>query len=396
MGKIKRKFTEMSLKKSLIIIFTVFIIIILLLTVITVLSSVNIQRNVLDTRTLSIELTDIQRSPDGSLSYQIEDDIEWNPLTFGQQAAYYGSIAVMIILPLIYIIAGILIFSTIYYRIKLKNPINILTFGIENITNNNLDFTLDYDYKDELGRLCTAMETMRAELRRDKKHIWELLEERKAINVSVSHDLGTPITVIKGYLSYLQKKAAQGNIENDDLLETLLYMTEATGRLERYIDSVRDIQKLEDIEIYPQDEQLTTVVSELKSNLIYLAENHQKQIIVEEKYSSQLIKIDKQIFFRIMENITDNALRYAKSIVRVTISYSEGFLEACVEDDGEGFTEKSLDTAADLSYVSKDKKNHFGLGLPISKILCEKHGGQLKVGNHNNGGGHAYATIKII
>ncbi len=61
-----------------------------------------------------------------------------------------------------------------------------------------------------------------------------------------------------------------------------------------------------------------------------------------------------------------------------------------VKDDGEGFSEKAL-READTVYFrerkeAEDDEGHFGIGLSITKMLCEKHGGELKLLNSVEGG----------
>lgn len=68
------------------------------------------------------------------------------------------------------------------------------------------------------------MEKMRRELRKNNKALWEALEQRKLLNASVAHDLRTPITVLKGYLDYLEKNIPQDKLTEDMLLDTVSSM----------------------------------------------------------------------------------------------------------------------------------------------------------------------------
>ena len=66
--------------------------------------------------------------------------------------------------------------------------------------------------------------------------------------------------------------------------------------------------------------------------------------------------------------------------------------EFVIQDDGPGFSKKDLENATTLFYSSQTNKGSFGIGLSISKILCEKHGGILKLLNNENG---ACAIVQI-
>ena len=81
----------------------------------------------------------------------------------------------------------------------------------------------------------------------------------------------------------------------------------------------------------------------------------------------------------------NNAFRFANNGVKLTIMETVGYLEFVIQDDGPGFSKKDLENATTLFYSSQTNKGSFGIGLSISKILCEKHGGILKLLNNENG-----------
>lgn len=395
MEKIKKKVYNMSLKKSLICIFIIFVICTAILSIATIFISVRIQRYVLDSRTLSFEVKSQSVDLAKKQIYEIKEHYEWSGLTVQQMLLYYGSIAGMAVLIVFYVFAGGLLAGNIYYKIKLKKPLEILKNGISNITEGNLDFSINYLCNDELGLLCGAVEKMVQELINDKKRIWLLLEDRRAINASISHDLGTPITVVKGYLEFLRKNLSQQYVTETVLMETLNNMYQATGRMERYIESVRNIQKIDEIEIFLKEENIVQMFNEMENDFKKVAEQYDKKLIVFNKSEDENVYIDKIQFFRVMENIVINALRYARRLVTIEAISVQNYLRISVKDDGAGFSQEEIDKAARLFYTkSKDEKN-MGLGLYISKLLCEKQGGKLFIRNSEIGGGEIIIQIKL-
>ncbi len=305
---------------------------------------------------------------------------------------YYGSYAAMVGLPVFYIAVGIGAAAAVYYRKKLREPITQLQNGVERIQEDNLDFHIEYDGDDELGRLCCSMEKMRRELRQKHKALWESLEQRKLLNASVSHDLRTPITVLKGYLDYLEKNIPQDKLTEDMLFDTVSSMQGAVNRLELYVESVRDIEKIENIEIEKRSENVKLLLNELRSNVLRLAGN--KEIIISNDITVDKIQIDKGVFFRILENLLQNALRYAEKQVSINLSHKKDFLILTVKDDGKGFSAADLEKATTVFYSNDKEKQHFGIGLSVCKILCEKHGGLLYVGNQKEKGACVTAKLK--
>ncbi len=389
MGKIKTK----SLKTSMAVTFFITICVTALLSSVTIFAANQVQHEILKKRYMTINSPDFQVDENtGNYILDIDNNnITWQPLSTWDTVAYYGSYAAMVGLPVFYIAVGIGAAAAVYYRKKLREPIAQLQNGVERIQEDNLDFHIEYDGNDELGRLCCSMEKMRREFRQKHKALWESLEQRKLLNASVAHDLRTPITVLKGYLDYLEKNIPQDKLTEDMLLDTVSSMQGAVNRLELYVESVRDIEKIETIEIEKRSENVKLLLNELRSNVLQLAGN--KEIIISNDITVDKIQIDKGVFFRILENLLQNALRYAEKQVSINLSHKKDFLILTVKDDGKGFSAADLEKATTVFYSNDKEKQHFGIGLSVCKILCEKHGGLLYVGNQKEKG--AYVTAKL-
>ncbi len=390
MGKIKTK----SLRTSMAVTFLITICVTAMLSSITIFAANQVQHEILKKRYMTINSPDFQVDENtGNYILDIDNNnITWQPLSTWDTVAYYGSYAAMVGLPVFYIAVGIGAAAAVYYRKKLREPITQLQNGVERIQEDNLDFHIEYDGDDELGRLCCSMEKMRRELRQKHKALWESLEQRKLLNASVSHDLRTPITVLKGYLDYLEKNIPQDKLTEDMLLDTVSSMQGAVNRLELYVESVRDIEKIENIEIEKRSENVKLLLNELRSNVRQLAGN--KEIIISNDITVDKIQIDKGVFFRILENLLQNALRYAEKQVSINLSHKKDFLILTVKDDGKGFSAADLEKATTVFYSNDKEKQHFGIGLSVCKILCEKHGGLLYVGNQKEKGACVTAKLK--
>ncbi len=392
MGKIKTK----SLKTSMAVTFWVTIGVIALLSSVTIFAANQLQHEILKKRYMTINSPDFQVDEStGNYVLDIDNNnITWHSLSTWDNIAYYGSYTAMVGLPVFYIAVGIGAAAAIYYRKKLRTPIAQLQNGVERIQEGNLDFHMKYDGNDELGQLCCSLEKMRRELRQKHKALWESLEQRKLLNASVAHDLRTPITVLKGYLDYLEKNIPQDKLTEDMLLDMVSSMQGAVNRLELYVESVRDIEKIENIEIEKQSENVKVLLEEIKSNVQQLAK--EKEIVLSSNIVIDEVQIDKGVFFRILENLLQNALRYAEKQVNINLSRRNDFLILTVKDDGKGFSVADLEKATNVFYSNDKEKQHFGIGLSVCKILCEKHGGLLHISNHEEKGACVTATLKVF
>lgn len=101
---------------------------------------------------------------------------------------------------------------------------------------------------------------------------------------------------------------------------------------------------------------------------------------------SQQIFIDAELILQVSTNLISNAVRYAKSLVTITLEETEEGIGLSVADDGKGFGQDTLRYAT-APYYSEEENHfeHFGLGLYICKILCEHHGGFLSIQNTGKG-----------
>lgn len=391
MGKVKTK----SLKSSMTVMFLITICIIAMLSALTIFAANKLQQELLKKQYLMISSPDFKIDENtGNYVFDIDKNtITWQPFSTGDAVAYYGSYVAMIGLPVLFITIGIGVAATIYYQKKLKIPIAQLQNGVEKIQEDNLDFHVEYNEDDELGELCCSMEKMRSELWQKQKALWESLEQRKLLNASVAHDIRTPITVLKGYLDYLEKMIPQDKLTEDMLLDTVSAMQGAVNRLEQYVNCVRDVEKIENIEIEKRPENVRRLLDEMQSNVKQLETN--KEILISSNIMTMdEVRLDKVVFFRIFENLLQNALRYAKKQVHISILQNKNFLILTVEDDGNGFAGKDLEKVATVFYSSDKEGQHFGIGLSICRILCEKHGGLLSISNNKNKSG-ACVTAKL-
>lgn len=396
MGKLKHKIKNMSLRKSLYLIIFIVLIIVSSLTIFTTLITSKARQDIMSQREIVVTGYNINNQGN-SIIYNVDkDNYEYQKLIPAESIKYNIYSSLMIVLPIIYIMVGGYLIVYIYYKIKLKTPISLLSDGIKNLLEDNLDFSVQYAKNDELGLLCQTLEKVRSELYDNNKRMWNLLEERKVLTDSVSHDLRTPITVMKGYLDYLEKSINKNKLDPKNIETTLRSMNEAIYRLENYVNSIQNIQKIDNIKLEKDDVYVKDFISGLKKDFLMIAKEKDRKLVIEDKIDLNKMCIDKSVVYRILENIIDNAFRYSKEMVVIYINQRDEFLEFQIIDDGDGFSEDDLKNATNRFYTSKSNSGLFGIGLTISKILCEKHGGAIKVRNDKKLGASITFRVKII
>ena len=312
--------------------------------------------------------------------------------TAGTTAARNVLAALQITLPILFFVSAMILTVSLFYRWKLKEPIAILTNGANRIMENDLDFTVPAVSGDELGQLCTAFETMRRSLLDSNRELWRQTEERKRLNAAFAHDLRNPVTVLKGSAK-IAKQCADAN-NTPQLMENLNRIEAYTGRIERYVETMSTVQRMEQIQPEKRTVNTTTLNADLEMALAFAADDSGKRLAFRGLPESSAIALDKGMLFQISENLTANALRFASQIVSVVLSIEENNLKLEVQDDGNGFPAALLKDGIQPFSKGTEDAEHFGMGLYICDLLCHKHGGTLKIAN-NDTGAVACAFLKL-
>lgn len=390
------KIKNVSIKRSMTLTFIITICMIGVFSGITIFMANQSQQEILRNKYLMVKSPDYELDKSTN-QYTIDIDgsvVEWHGLSMAENITYYGCYTAMIGLPVLSIIIGIGSAAAIYYRMKLKAPILQLQEGMKRIQDNDLDFSIGYSSDDELGQLCRSMEKMRKELRHNNKTLWETLQQRKLLNTSVAHDLRTPITVLRGYLDFLEKNIPQDKLTEEMLMDTISSMQGAVLRLERYAECVRDVEKIESIEIKREQQDTVSLLKEMESNICQLEDD--KKVVFLTDIFLPSINIDKSVVFRVLENLLQNAMRYMKEKVIVEVYQRDGLFLISVKDDGKGFSEEDLRQATNMFYGKEKGSEHFGIGLGVCRLLCEKHGGFLQISNNEFSGAYVIAAFDIL
>lgn len=291
-----------------------------------------------------------------------------------------------ILLPIVFFVTAMLVTASLFYRLKLEGPLEILTKSAARIMESDLDFEIKAGTDDEMGQLCAAFEAMRQSLLKNNRELWRQTEERKRLNAAFSHDLRNPLTVLKG--SVKMAKQCRG----EALLENLLRMESYTDRIERYVESMSQVGRLEEIAVEKAPADWKKLVRELENAMEFVAADSGRQFSFKSTGDEETIFLDQNILFQIAENLVSNAVRYAESQVSVSLTLDEHTLSLEADDDGPGFPAQLLKNGVRPFQKGNEDSGHFGMGLYICDLLCRKHGGSLTIGNRSSG---AFARAEL-
>ncbi|MCR5600772.1 MAG: HAMP domain-containing histidine kinase [Ruminococcus sp.] len=281
-----------------------------------------------------------------------------------------------------------------FYRMELKAPVDVLKDAADKILSDDLDFKVESSCKNELGQLCGSFEEMRKNLYESNYELWKSLEERKRLNSAFSHDLRTPITVLKGYAELVRNFS--GKLAPEKQSEILQKMSDQISRLEHYTEKMNSVQKLEDIVPDGKDTDLSEITAQLSETGKLLC-GDRSFVFDTQNTTDEKIFIDRELVMQVFENLVSNAVRYSDGTIKCTVNAGYEKLFIAVNDDGKGFSDEALRKAWQPFYRDdkEENKEHFGLGLYICRLLCRKCGGDIEVKNGENGGGNVTASFSI-
>lgn len=300
-----------------------------------------------------------------------------------------------------------LLASRAFYRNVLHDPLRVLDDAAGRIASGDLDFTVPVPSagtKNELDSLCSSFEVMRGELERVNRSMWRAAENRRRVNAAFAHDLRTPLTVLKGRAELLSAAAALGTLDAGSVAEAAGAMERQVARLERYVESMRDLSALDDYRVDARAVDLGEWFERLAADTRDYVEG--AGLVFASSFEgdrSEAVSIDEGALARIVENAASNAVRYASTQVLLRCSWEDDVLITAVEDDGAGFDAEAMERGCEAFWrgggSGADRRSdasdscHFGLGLNIAASLCEKHGGELRLGAASIGGALVEAHV---
>lgn len=296
---------------------------------------------------------------------------------------------------LILSIAGSCGAVSLFYKNKLKKPIEELEIASKRIAENDLDFRITYENRDEMGRLCHEFDRMRGQLEENNRQLWHMIEDERALRAAIAHDIRSPLSVLKGYQEMLIDYFPDGTIDNEKAVEMLQEGMKQIRRMDIFIDSMQKMNSLEQRKLTADEISSQQLEKDIQTELDILG--NEKRIRLSVKETEEIFHGDREVIMEVMENLLSNALRYAKEQIDVKVSLTSQKLTLSVQDDGNGFHEDAEKVTSVFHQQNiKDSLTHTGMGMYISRLYCEKHGGHLILENEESGGAIVTAVFHRI
>jgi heavy metal sensor kinase len=269
-----------------------------------------------------------------------------------------------------------------YMAKKALKPVDQIRRAAVKISSSNLDEQIDVGgRKDELGRLAHTFNDMIARLK-------DSFQRCNQFSIDVSHELKTPLTILKGQTEVALRKPR----ENPEYQKLLASNLEEINQMAKIIDDLLLLAKADtgEMQLNVEDVDLKDLILDVYSDMTMLAEKKSIELSVGDLQETRLPG-DELKLRRMLWNVVENGIKYTQPGGKVAISsdLENGCLKIDVKDTGIGISDKDVKYVFDRFYRadgSRNRESGSGLGLSISKWIAEAHKGTIDVKSHASAG----------
>jgi signal transduction histidine kinase len=255
--------------------------------------------------------------------------------------------------------------------------LRLITRTVRRFQEGDLEARIENPNKSDISVLANSFNEMADTITGniDKMQSVDLL--RRELIANVSHDLRTPLAVLKGYIETLQMKG--NSLSEAEKLEYLQITHGNVDKLSKLINQLFEYSKLEAEQVTPVKEPFS--ITELSHDLIakfkVLAEQKQIVLQLDKPEENNMVFADVSLVERALQNLIENAIKYTPSNGKVTLGLLKKGknIEINITDTGTGIPVNEQPFIFDR-YKQVDessKKQGSGLGLAIVKKIIELH-----------------------
>ena len=338
----------------------------------------------------------IDFAPDGNYIGKIAWSDEVNRFQSTSDAFFKITVFVWAVL----FIAGIVLIIVLHRSVV--KPIRELERFSEKIAAGNLEEPLPIHKDNMFGSFVEAFDLMREQVKEARQKEIESEKARKELVTELSHDVKTPVSVIKAACEVMQAKCesrltSQKNTLKDTEVKDLEYTLDKINTISNKADTIGNLMSnlmhanLEDMEVLTVNpiETDTRVIPQMISNI-----RNYGNIILENDIPECLVYMDKLRMEQAIDNIVGNSYKYAGTDIRVRFANDASMLEdgskiefvkVIIKDSGKGVSDEDIPLIAEKYYRGKNtgEQNGYGLGLYLVKCYMDRMGGGMEYYNDN-------------
>ena len=303
--------------------------------------------------------------------YKIFENFEWGYIVFILMIWFFG-------------------FALLLIRSSniLKREIYKIAMANDNISRMDLDYEREHSKYKEIDGVLRSIDVLAENLKKSLGEQWDMQVKQKELVEQLTHDIRTPITLIKGNLELLKEE------HRDVSSERFADISNGIDRLEKYIEKLKKFSYAMEGKKDVVSNEVILYWIEVMSSICRL--NGLTLEVI--KSESSNIKLDKEEVAVALQNIVTNAVEYSKKGSKIMVAFKDEPSEfiLTVRDEGMGFDKDLLPLLTEkfISGKVKDKCDKHGLGLWGVKNIVVANNGNLYLKNYS--GRTAGAEVKMV
>lgn len=269
-----------------------------------------------------------------------------------------------------------------YVYFAILHPFDRMKGFTKEIAQGNFDIPLKYERSNYFGAFTWAFDNMRREITKARACEREAIENNKTVIATLSHDIKTPISSIRAYAEGLEANMDNTLEKRSKYLHVIMKKCDEVSRLtnDLFLHSLSDLDKLK---INPEKVDICEFIRDTAQEIA--AEQNDVHFIVPD--FSVKVSADKNRLVQLVENIINNARKYARSEINISLVQTESNVEIHFRDHGAGIPDEDMPFIFDKFYRGKNCGNEqgSGLGLYIVKYITEQMNGKILLHNYSDG-----------
>lgn len=273
----------------------------------------------------------------------------------------------------------LLVFVYIYW--KILRPFYILEQYAQSIASGKLDQSLEMERTNFFGAFTWAFDHMRKELQYAKTKEQAAIQENKTIIATLSHDIKTPIASIRAYAEGLEANLDGSYEQRARYTNVIMKKCDEVSALTNDL-MLHSLSELDHLEINMTPHDLGEIIEQTLQDMEY------PHLQIQGSIPHKTVDIDKKRFAQILENICNNARKYAPGQpVKIWATSRDEEYVLHIKDHGEGIPPENLPFVFHKFYRGSNVQNQegSGLGLYIVKTLLTQMNGDIQLVNHQDG-----------
>ena len=280
-----------------------------------------------------------------------------------------------LVLGLACVIYIIIVFGYIYFWILM--PFNKMKIFAKEIAQGNFEIPLRYERSNYFGDFTWAFDSMRNEIKKARS-----CENNKTIIATLSHDIKTPIASIRAYAEGLEANMDNSVLKRQKYISVIMKKCDEVSRLtnDLFLHSVSDLDKLK---ISLSQFELCKFLNETLTGL----SDGQEDIRLLLPDKKILVSADKNRLAQVCGNLINNARKYAKTEIDISVILEKENVKILFRDYGKGIPDSDMPFIFNKFYRGRNcgSEQGSGLGLYIVDYIVKRMDGKVVLNSYKDG-----------